>query len=689
LKELVLKTDSLELTYCGETGVLYGVKAVDTGWDIMGSPSNGLSWRIMLPLSEELRNNDILGEKQTLASVAADADKIEFIWNNITSERGGVHDITVKLIVRAEGRSAVYEMEIENRSPYVVENVYCPYLVDVNAPKGASCLKTFFQGYAAGCETNVWPQYQNTVGYFGADYPMQVLPPAPGTPFMLIRSENQGLYMGIQSKEVELVSWFGELRPGWGSSIDGQVPKTAEIAGKPVEKRFSALHVPYIMPGETRSIAKIALAAYEGGWQEGTDIYTAWRKTWLKTAPGPKWVREPHAWQQLHINSPEDELRMRFTELPKVAESCKKYGIEAIQLVGWNNGGQDQGNPSHDLDPRLGTFEELKEAIAQCHAMGVKVILFTKFTWADQATEVFVKENHKHAIKDPYGNYYVYAGYRYQTGTQLMDINTKRLIPMCFNDESYLQLCEREFKKVVDLGAAGMLFDECQHHGNANLCFDESHGHRYGWPVYANDRELVRRLRKVAGTPEDFLMAGEACYDFEMEQYEVAYYRTESKTHIPLNRYMHPHSQYMTAVTGFNDRNMINQCLMFRFIVSYEPYNFKGSLDDYPDTVAYGQKMDALRTEYRKWFWDGEYRGTAEATVTKLDGTPHGTYGVFKADDGSLGVAVCNYEDNEATVSLTKADGGSFTKYRLVDSDAWQSICGGVVIPPQSAAIVL
>ena len=38
----------------------------------------------------------------------------------------------------------------------------------------------------------------------------------------------------------------------------------------------------------------------------------------------------------------------------------------------------------------------------------------------------------------------------------------------------------------------------------------------------------------------------------------------------------------MTAVTGFDDRSMVNQCLMYRYIISYEPYNFKGHLDDYP-----------------------------------------------------------------------------------------------------------
>ncbi len=63
---------------------------------------------------------------------------------------------------------------------------------------------------------------------------------------------------------------------------------------------------------------------------------------------------------------------------------------------------------------------------------------------------------------------------------------------------------------------------------------------------------------------------------------------------------MLPDGQFMTAVTGFDDRNMINQCLLYRYIISYEPYNFKGLPEDYPLTLAYGKQMDALRTELRE-----------------------------------------------------------------------------------------
>jgi hypothetical protein len=118
-------------------------------------------------------------------------------------------------------------------------------------------------------------------------------------------------------------------------------------------------------------------------------------------------------------------------------------------------------------------------------------------------------------------------GYQYQTATQLLDINTKRLILMCFHSQKYLELCNREFHKMVELGADGILFDECQHHSPALLCFDTSHEHRYGAPVYANDRKLIQNFTKISKPARpNFLYAGETCYDYEFETYHLAYHRS-------------------------------------------------------------------------------------------------------------------------------------------------------------------
>jgi len=694
---LTLQNESLRLDFSRESGALVGLTAVETGWKILDRPQVGLSFRLLLPL-EGKRNNPVFGEKQKVSSIDYDEaeNRITFIWDKVVSERGGEQDVRVVQTVRLTARQAIYETSIENRSDLVVENVYSPYLGDVQHPNGEAWFKTFFYSYASAVEWNLWPTYDNLRGYFGLDFPTQFNSwspsvGAPMAPFYLLRGEKQGLYAGIYSPSAELVAWHTELRPGYGNSIDARVPVERTIAGKEVHTRFAAVHVPYIQPGESRTLTPVALEAYQGDWRQGVDIYKAWRDGWLRLAEPPEWAREPHAWQQLHINSPEDELRMTFKELVKVGETCARHGVKAIQLVGWNDGGQDQGNPSHDPDPRLGTFEEFKEAIAQIQALGVKLVLFTKFTWGDRATDWFRQELVNLAIKDPYGDYYVHPGYQYQTATQLLDINTKRLIPMCFLSEEYLRVCDQEFKKAVDLGADGILFDECLHHSPALLCFDPGHGHRYGAPVYANDRKLIHNFSKISDPVRpDFLFAGEACYDLEMEVYQLSYHRSESKTHIPLMRYMEPKAQLMTAVTGFNDRNMINQCLLYRYIISYEPYNFKGSLDDYPDTMAYGKQMDALRAELRDYFWEGEFRDTVGAAVT-AGGLPHKTYAVFRnAHNGKSGVAIANYDETQpVTVTLSLDSGETLNRYRVVGEDAWRAAGEGITIPPMSAVVVI
>jgi hypothetical protein len=156
-------------------------------------------------------------------------------------------------------------------------------------------------------------------------------------------------------------------------------------------------------------------------------------------------------------------------------------------------------------------------------------------------------------------------------------------------------------------------------------------------------------------------------------------------------RYMQPDMPIMTAVNGFNDRNMINQCLMYRYIISYEPYNFKGRLDDFPLTLEYGKKMDELRKELREYFWDGEFCGENGATVTSIDGQPHRPYSVFRnRKNGKYGVVIVNYDENKTViVRVTLNNGAYLRRYRLVDDPQWQSVENGIVIPPCSAAVVI
>ena len=124
--------------------------------------------------------------------------------------------------------------------------------------------------------------------------------------------------------------------------------------------------------------------------------------------------------------------------------------------------------------------------------------------------------------------------------------------------------------------------------------------------------------------------------------------------------------------------------------MSYEPYNFKGHLDDFPLTMDYGKRMDALRTELRDYFWDGEFRHEVGATVTTSNGEAHHPYAVFISKSGGVpGVAIANYEDEFLTVNVSLESDHALRRYCLVDNREWKNLQDGIVIPARSAAVVI
>ena len=334
-----------------------------------------------------------------------------------------------------------------------------------------------------------------------------------------------------------------------------------------------------------------------------------------------------------------------------------------------------------------GGFDALKKAIADIQALGVRVVLFCKFNWAEQSLPDYAEKWRAHAIKDPYGDPYLHQGYRYDTITQMLDINTRRLVPMCFLDEGYLDACVREFDTLLALGADGILYDECLHHMPTLLCFDESHGHRYGAPTYGNDLELIRRFRERLPNGNDFLFAGEAVYDIEFQAYSLSYHRSEERQHLPLHRYTAPREQMSTAATGFDDRNMVNQSLLYRYIVSYEPKNFHGYLHDFPLTVAYGEAMSSLRLNLREWLWEGTFQDTVGATVLTPAGDLHHPYSVFTNSEGVPALVVANYDASAIELSVDLAGPH---RWRTIDDPQWHDLKGGrISLAGRSAAVLI
>ena len=133
---------------------------------------------------------------------------------------------------------------------------------------------------------------------------------------------------------------------------------------------------------------------------------------------------------------------------------------------------------------------------------------------------------------------------------------------------------------------------------------------------------------------------------------------------------------------------MINRALLYRYIISYEPYNFKGDLDDFPLTMDYGKKVDAFRSRYSEYLWKGEFRDSMGAKVDTFPGAPI-SYSVFlHAKEKLRAVVLINDDRNaahEATLALDRA--GSLSSASPEDPE--MQACGNKVVVPARSALVL
>ncbi len=682
---ITLEDKSLLVTFDADSGALTRLENKSTHWTIERRPELGVSFRLHAPLPDR-RDNFVLGQKQRAVEVKKLSDnQVRLQWQNLISEHG-VLPMTFTATVSLTNGVLTFDGELINDSPLTVETIDYPDFGDFNPPTQDTRMWTEHMWYGNLVSDEIYPGFNNEKGYWGVFYPTKTIESKQSL-FSLIQTGDEGLYVGMTDPtQPYLLEWTFEQHPGVISSINNSVPRQDEISGHPVHLEFRTCHFIFAHPHSIVKLVPIVLRWYQGDWHAGIDLYKDWRATWFKPPHLPEWIQDVNSWQQLQINTPEQDYRVAYTNLIGYGEECASNGVSAIQLVGWNKGGQDGGDPAQDTDPGLGTWQELHDAIAQIQAKGVKMILFAKLNWADKTTAWDTNELYKYACTDPYGNRYEQGGYSYVTPTQLAGINNHRRDVMDFNCPAYRDIATKEFEKILALGSEGWLWDEVCHHGPVEYSFAPNHGYTPPGYIYAGDLPLSVQLRAAADKVNpDFLFSGEGPEDWLMQYFPCSYFRITASS-VPVCRYIDPQAPLMVAVTGFDDREMLNLILLDRYIISYEPYNFKGHLTDYPLTLDYGKKIDALRRKYKAYLWDADFRDTLGAKVT-ANGSCR--YSVFVTATGKRAVVVVNEELDKAIIAQVKLPHPGKLVAATPEEPEAQPTTDTLEIPARSAAVVL
>jgi hypothetical protein len=683
-KEIIIQDDSLMVAFDANTGALTKMERKSTHWVIERRAELGASFRLLVPLPKQ-RSNYVFGQGQPARVEKISDNEVRIHWDKLTSDHGGVLPIKFTGIVTLNNGELTFNATIENNSSLTVETIDYPYLGDFSRPaeKAPMQVKTMWYGNLESSE--LFPNFGNDKGYWGTFVPMKTFDTNRSL-FCLIQAPGQGMYVEMKDPYQQYLLQFTFVQnPGIEQSVNAPVPATDEIDGHPVNLEFRSCHFVFAHPHSTFNLIPVVMKCYTGDWHNGVDLYKQWRNTWYKQPHVPAWINNVHSWFQLQINSPEQDYRVKYKDIVQYGKECAENGVGAIQLVGWNEDGQDGGDPSQNTDPGLGTTQDLKTSIAQIQAMGVKMIMFGKLNWADKTKDWYKNELYKYAATDPYGIPYEHGGYTYYTPTQLAGINTRRRAVMDFVSPAYRDAITKEFQKLLDLGGSGWLFDENCHHGPVKYSFATDHGYTAPGYIYGGDMPLASQLRAAADkVSPDFLFAGEGHMDWLMQYYSTSYFRINGGS-IPVCRYLDPQAPLIVAVNGFDDREMLNLILMDRYIISYEPYNFKGHITDFKMTLDYGKKIDALRKRYKDYLWDAEFHDTLGAKVT-ADGQMK--YSVFTTTTGKRAVVIVNPERKTINANLSMANAGKLVMVSPEQQDP-AATNGSLQVSPRSAVVVM
>lgn len=685
-EEVVLEDAEIRIAFDSVSGALVSMEKKSGSWTVERRPDLAASFRLFVPLSKR-RDNFVEGRRQRALRVEKlSENQVRIVWTNVLSEHGGVLPITFTGLVTLKDGTLTFDAMVDNQSDLFIEAIDYPYFGDFNPPTPETIVEAHHMWTGALSSDEIHPHFVNAKGYWGVRYPTRTIE-SDQSQFCLLQAGEQGLYVALQDTQIRyLLEFTFEQRPGLEDWVYSDVPEGDEISGQPVHLEFRTCHFVFAHPHSSLTLAPLVIRPYNGDWHAGLDVYKEWRETWFKRPHLAPWVQDVHSWLQLQVDGAEQDYTIPYKDILKYGEECAENGVTAIQLVGWNKGGQDGGDPSLDTDPGLGTWQDLHDAIAQIQAKGVKMIMFGKPIFADMSTEYYKAELYKYEAVDPYGNKYESGGYAYTTPTQLAGINQRRRAIMDVCSSGYREIALREFEKILALGAEGWLFDEVMQHNGVTYNFAPGHGYTAPGYLFNGDIPLVKMFRAAADkVSPDFLFSGEGPGDWLMPYYPLGYYRIGAATRHAL-RYIDSHAPLMAAVRGFNARDEVNLCLLYRYIISYEPYNFKGHVTDFPLTLEYGKKVDALRKKHRKFLWDATFRDTLGATVS-ANGIFR--YSVYIAEDGKRAVALMNLEpktDITATVALPDA---STLVSVTPEQPEPQSSEATVTIPARSAVILM
>ena len=677
-------------------GDLIGIRWKNPEVEIIQEPRLGENFRILLP-PPEYEANYFNSREQKVTEIRESPTEVTCVYDSLENPREKV-PVRVLYRIHQVGGRLEFTIEVDNRTDLPLAEVFFGIIGGQQGLLERTQTESLVSGLNRNLAPNMFTNFRGG-GYGGGNLGIRYdasnfLYPNPMTMGWIEfynRKAGIGLYYANHDPENRLTGLHFELRPFAKTAVIGDNWATpADVPpDEPIGLTMGWVKFPYAKQG-TFKTGPIALQVHHGDWHDGSRLYRRWFDQHFQVRRKPSWLRKEMAWQSIIISNCEDVIVWKFKDLPRLAAAAKKYGVTTFEILGWNVGGIDRGYPQYRPDPRLGTPEEFREALAKVKALGVHPLIFSNIQVADTAIPLFRNHLHKEAVDGLWAPDFHLMGWGEGTISAHMGLTKHNMTIVSPSHADFKNLLLQQYVNLVKDGADGFQFDKATALGmlDFNTDIPTSPDLSLTEGVLETLKETLSRCKEVK---PDFAQASEMFWDRAFPLVDVSYVRmNDIDMGSTALRYTFP--EWTSTITAERpwDFNVMNNGMRYGLVWAVQPRHYNNSMDD-PLTrplSRYIQELIRIRSKHKDVLFFGRFNDTMGA---KVSGSEHVRYSVFEGmEKPGKACVVVNFGNEETRVKVAweGGDGQSVEILMPFHSDKNGKLPVEFKLPPRQCAVV-
>ena len=364
--------------------------------------------------------------------------------------------------------------------------------------------------------------------------------------------------------------------------------------------------------------------------------------------------------------------------------------MTTFEILGWNIGGIDRGYPQYRPDPRLGTAEEFRQALAGVKDVGVHPLLFSNIQVSDTAIPLFREKLERDAVDGLWAPDWLLHGWGEGTISGRMGLTRHNMTVVSPSHPDFRKLLLDQYVELVKDGAEGFQLDKTGMIGLLDFNPDVPTSPDRSLPagVLETFKETLARCREAN---PNFALASEIFWDRAFPLVDVSYVRMNNiDMGSPSLRYTFPEWISTICAERPADFNVMNNGMRYGLVWAVQPRHYNDSMDE-PLTrplSRYVKELIRIRGKHKDVLFFGRFRDTVGA---ELRAGKDVRYSVFEGmrEPGKACVVV-NYGNEEALaeVSWPGGEGAEVELLQPFQTDKAARLPVKVQIPPRTCIVV-